>query len=70
MAPWFIFYRRRKKLAVFFLGGGLTFGLFVGFVRMLQGGHFLSDIVWAGGLVYLCGVVLSWVLNPALRPSD
>lgn len=68
MSPWFIFYRRREKLAVFFLGTGLAFGLFVGFTRMLQGGHFLSDVIWAGGIVYLWGVVLFWILDPALPP--
>jgi membrane-associated PAP2 superfamily phosphatase len=65
MAPWFIFRHRQKKLALGFLGFGLSFGLLVGFSRMLQGGHFVSDILWAGGLVYLCGVVLSWILDPS-----
>lgn len=64
MAPWFIYRRRQKKLGMFFLGFGLSFGVLVGFSRMLQGGHYLSDVLWAGGLVYLCGVVLSWVLDP------
>ena len=68
MSPWFIYRRRQKKMAMFFLGFGLSFGVLVGYSRMLQGGHFLSDILWAGGLVYLCGVILSWVLDPALQP--
>ncbi len=69
MAPWFIFRRRHKKLGLAFLGFGLSFGLLVGFSRMLQGGHFVSDVLWAGGVVYLCGVVLAWVLDPSSAPS-
>jgi membrane-associated PAP2 superfamily phosphatase len=57
-------------MALFFLGFGLSFGVLIGFSRMLQGGHYLSDVLWAGGLVYLCGVVLSWVLEPALKPAS
>ena len=55
---------------MFFLGFGLSFGVLVGFSRMLQGGHYLSDVLWAGGLVYLCGVILSWILDPALKPAS
>ena len=69
MAPWFIYRNRQKKLGLIFLGFGLSFGLLTGLSRMVQGGHYLSDVLWSGGLVYLCGVVLSWVLDPALKPS-
>jgi lipid A 4'-phosphatase len=41
--------RRRARWLV--LGTGL--GLGIGLVRMLQGGHFLSDVVFAGVVVYL-----------------
>ncbi len=68
MAPWFIYRNRHKKLGLIFLGFGLSFGALVGYSRMVQGGHYLSDVLWAGGLVYLCGLVLSWVLYPALQP--
>lgn len=67
MAPWFILRRKYKKTALIFLGSGLFYGGLVGFSRMAQGGHYLSDVLWAGCLVYLCGVVLSWIMNPALR---
>jgi lipid A 4'-phosphatase len=53
MAPFFIFRSRRKGLAVLFLTGGVFYGLFVGGARMAQGGHFLSDVIWSGGVVYL-----------------
>jgi len=64
MAPWFIYRKQKKRRAFFFLGAGITFGLLVGTARILQGAHFISDILWAGGLVYLSGELLSWLLHP------
>ncbi len=62
-APWFALRRRHKKTAAAFLGAGLTFGILVGTARILQGGHFVSDILWAGGLLYLIGGGLAWVMG-------
>ena len=61
MAPWFIFRRRRRSLGLSFLWLGIGFGLLVGIARIMQGGHFLSDVLWAGGLVYITGELLSWL---------
>jgi len=37
---------------------GLAFGLAAGFVRIMQGGHFLSDVVYAGVVVcFVCGAL-------------
>ena len=63
IAPWFIYRNRKIIPASIALGGGLAYGSLVGFARMLQGGHFFSDVVWAGFLVYLCGEVLSRLLR-------
>jgi len=60
--PWFVWRQRRPALARLILGGGLLFGSLVGAARILQGGHFLSDVLWSGGIVYLCGSVLARVL--------
>jgi lipid A 4'-phosphatase len=38
----------------------LGFGALVGLVRVAQGGHFLSDVVWAGLLVFGIAAVLHW----------
>lgn len=48
--------RRRWLVAGILLGGAVGFG------RMLRGGHFLSDIVFAFWAVYLTGVLLDWLL--------
>lgn len=63
LAPWFIFRRQRPRTALFFLASGLCFGVLVSLTRILQGGHFLSDVLWSGGLVYLIGYFLAAVLK-------
>lgn len=56
-------YGRWQRVGFF---GGLGYGLAMGFTRVLQGGHFVTDVLWAGMIVYLVGVALAWIL---LRPS-
>ncbi|MGR0482397.1 MAG: phosphatase PAP2 family protein [Candidatus Electronema sp. V4] len=63
IAPWFTLRGRHKKTAAAFLGMGLIFGVLVGIARILQGGHFASDILWAGGLLYLIGGGLALVMG-------
>lgn len=46
---------RRRAIAA-----ALAFGAAIGVVRIAQGGHFLSDVVWAGLLVYGTAAVLHW----------
>jgi len=62
-APWFIFRRQRPRTALFFLASGLCFGILVSLTRILQGGHYLSDVLWSGGLVYLIGFFLAVILK-------
>lgn len=44
------------------LVAGLALGSAVGLGRMLQGGHFLSDVVFAFWTVYLIGALLAWLM--------
>ncbi len=53
MAPFFPLLTRRRREAWFFLGLGLVWGAVVGVGRVAQGGHWVSDVVWAGAIVYL-----------------
>jgi len=49
----YLFYRGRKRiLAHIFLVIGLGYGILIGIARMMAGGHFASDVVWAGGLTW------------------
>lgn len=59
IGPWFFLRQRHRLPARAFLAGGIGWGAMVGVARILQGGHFFSDVVWAGGLVYLVGGLLA-----------
>jgi membrane-associated PAP2 superfamily phosphatase len=49
-----VFYcERNRRLALGFLLLGLIHGGCLGFGRLAQGGHWLSDVVWAAGISYL-----------------
>ena len=55
--PYLFFRNRKKVLALSFLVTGIAYGILIGIARMMAGGHFASDVVWAGGLTW--GVALA-----------
>jgi len=59
-APFFVYRRSNKRFARFWLAGGLTFGVLM---SITQGGHFLSDNLWAWGMVHLTAVFLYYLLK-------
>lgn len=59
----FVFVRRRRL----WLAAGTAFGLGAGLVRIVQGGHFLSDVIFSGIVVYLTARALAAWLEPALE---
>jgi len=63
LSPFFVFRKRSRKIALSFLSGGLLYGVLMGTARMVQGGHFPSDVIWAGGFVYLSGLTLYYMLK-------
>lgn len=62
LAGYFIWRGRRALLARASLAAGLLMGAAIGWARIVQGGHFLSDVIWAGAVVYLAGELLAWAL--------
>ncbi len=43
---------------------GIALGLFVGGIRVIQGGHFLSDIIFSGYICYASGWLMAkWMLK-------
>lgn len=54
---------RRRRLAE---GAAITTGALIGIIRMAQGGHFLSDVVFSGFFVY----ATSWLLYHAIVVQD
>lgn len=54
----FVIRQRKRKLAAFISLGAAIWGSIIGWIRIGQGGHFASDVVWAGALVYLTSFLL------------
>ena len=50
--------RRKQALLVSLIGGGL-----VGLVRVLQGGHYVSDVVASGIIVWTCAELVLYLYN-------
>lgn len=63
MAPYFILRRRAPGWARKALTAGIVYGMLMGLARMIQGGHFLTDVIWSGVLVYLSGIVLYYLFR-------
>ena len=64
LAPALVFVRRRRLWLAIGTGAGLTVGL----VRIVQGGHFFSDVIFSGIVVYLTACTLHAILYRP--PSD
>ena len=63
LTPYFLLRRRAKWRSAGVLALGLAYGSLVGLARMIQGAHFLSDVLWALGFVYLTGLALFYLLR-------
>jgi lipid A 4'-phosphatase len=63
MAPAFACYPRRPRWALAFLLFGLLSGCLIGLARIVAGGHFPSDVLWSGAIVYFTGLVLARLLG-------
>ena len=48
---------------IFFLYGSLVFGFMLGFIRILAGGHFLSDVVFSGVIIIFLNFLIVKVYN-------
>jgi membrane-associated PAP2 superfamily phosphatase len=66
----YVFYRDRKKLAWVCWFGGIGLGIVLSAGRMLQGGHFASDNLWAFGITQLVNCIVYFKLEPVIRRSD
>lgn len=58
--PYFIYKRTRVLLTLI---PGIIYGLIMGIARMAQGGHFASDVIYAGFFMYLTGLLLFYSLR-------
>lgn len=62
IGPAFIIDPKHARLRRNWLIGGLTYGITMSVTRVLQGGHFVSDVLWAGIIVYFVAVALAWLM--------
>jgi lipid A 4'-phosphatase len=62
-SPFFILRNSRRMWALSFLFFGIFYGMLMGLGRMVQGGHFLTDVLWSGALMYLTGLVLYYIFQ-------
>jgi membrane-associated PAP2 superfamily phosphatase len=63
MAPFFVLRRRAPGWARRALAAGILYGSLMGLGRMIQGGHFLTDVIWSGCMVYLTGLFLYYLFR-------
>jgi lipid A 4'-phosphatase len=68
-APFFVLRRTRPRQAYCWLWGGFAYGVIMGMARIIQGGHFLSDVLWSAGFVYLTALVLAALLHLDAEPK-
>lgn len=61
--PAFLFANRSRAATLVFAAAGVLLGTAVGIARILQGAHFLSDIVWSAGVVYITALIMCRVLK-------
>ncbi|MDD2229620.1 MAG: phosphatase PAP2 family protein [Candidatus Cloacimonetes bacterium] len=54
----FVLRQHRRSLSKLVLLASLIWGTVIGWVRIGQGGHFASDVLWAGALVYLSAYLM------------
>lgn len=52
----FAFLLKKRKAVIYF--GSILFGIVIGFGRVLQGGHFLSDVIFSGIVVLLTAHII------------
>lgn len=63
LTPYFLLRKRWPRRAAAVLALGIGYGSLVGYARVAQGAHFPSDVVWAGGIVYITAVALFYLLR-------
>jgi membrane-associated PAP2 superfamily phosphatase len=56
------FQERWRRLAAITITIGLVYGILIGLGRIVQGGHYLTDVLWSFGIVALVAVTLNDIL--------
>jgi lipid A 4'-phosphatase len=67
-APALLFAIKKRQFYFFITCFAIVFGTVIGWVRVIQGGHFVSDVIFAGGMVYLSSYVLWKLMKLDVQP--
>jgi len=63
-APGLLLWRfGRRRTAACVLAGAVIGGLLLGIARILQGGHFASDVLWGGGICWLVSLGMFYAMR-------
>lgn len=62
-AIYFLLRSRNSRWTALSFWIALGFGTLVGLTRIVQGGHFASDVIWSAGLLYLTSFGFYWALS-------
>ena len=68
-APYFILRDKKRRQALLWLWGGILYGVVMGVARIIQGGHFVTDVIWSAGFVYLTAMVLASLMRLDTEPA-
>ena len=66
---YFLLRARHPVQARIALVAALAFGVAIGWARVVQGGHFPSDVAWAAGVLWMVSAVMARVLRVDLVPE-
>jgi len=68
-APYFILREKKRRQAMIWLWGGIFYGIAMGMARIIQGGHFVTDVIWSAGFVYLTAMILASLMRLDIKPA-
>ena len=60
--------RRRRRAAWLWAMLGLGSWAWLSAARMVAGAHYLSDVLWGGGMVWLTAMAGAWIIRPEHLP--
>ena len=70
LMPFFYLRNRNRRIARLILIAGFLFAGVMGLARISAGGHFLSDVLWAGGMMWLVGLTGSFMFKLNIDPDE
>lgn len=63
VGAWFLLRKARPGLGLLCLVLALLWGGLIGYARMIQGGHFPTDVVWSAAVMWIAAALLFYLLG-------